>query len=154
MRIFVPVLAVVLASACGSAAAPAPTAHAATTAAKGITILASDGTVMRPITNGGRVPLRSGWATVTLSPVPLAEDGQLQVSVFDADGRQIEAEVSVDYVSMDMDHGHTIEHGVMHGNCYQMPLSFAMPGSWKLVVHVVRGGSDESVTLVLPEVGI
>lgn len=152
MRLVLAVLVAVVASACAPTAAPTPTSAAAP--GKDVTILASDGAVMRPIANGGRVPLRSGWATITLSPVPLQETAQLKVSVFDADGRLSEANVSVDYASIDMDHGHTLEHGVLHENCYQMPLSFAMPGSWRLLIHVVRGPTDDTVTLVLPEVGL
>lgn len=152
MRLVLGLVLSLVASACAPAAAPAPVSAAAS--GKDVTILASDGGVMRPIANGGRVPLRSGWATVTLSPVPLQDTGQLKVSVFDADGRLAEADVSVDYVSMDMDHGHTVERGVLHENCYQMPLSFAMPGSWRLQIHVVHGAADETVTLVLPEVGL
>lgn len=152
MRLVLALLVAVVASACAPTAAPIPTSAAAP--GKDITILASDGAVMRPIANGGRVPLRSGWATITLSPVPLQETAQLKVSVFDADGRLAEANVSVDYASIDMDHGHTLEHGVLHENCYQMPLSFAMPGSWRLLIHVVRGPTDDTVTLVLPEVGL
>ncbi|HZP94964.1 MAG TPA: hypothetical protein VFC31_01320 [Candidatus Limnocylindria bacterium] len=147
-------LAAVIASACTTTAVSAPASAPAAGGGKDITILAGDGAVMRPIANGGRVPLRSGWATITLSPVPLAETGQLRVSVFDAEGRQTEADVFVDYASIDMDHGHTVEHGVLRENCYQMPLSFAMPGSWRLMIHVVRGATDETVTVVLPEVGL
>ncbi|HEU5288219.1 MAG TPA: hypothetical protein VFV20_07440 [Candidatus Limnocylindria bacterium] len=152
MRLVLTLLVAVVASACAPTAAPTPTSAAAP--AKDVTILASDGGVMRPIANGGRVPLRGGWATITLSPVPLQETAQLKVSVFDAEGRLAEANVSVDYASIDMDHGHTLERGVLHENCYQMPLSFAMPGSWRLLIHVVRGPTDDTVTLVLPDVGL
>jgi len=29
-----------------------------------------------------------------------------------------------------------------------------MPGSWRLVIHVVRGGTEETLTVVLPDVGL
>lgn len=154
MRLIGVLLAGLIATACGQASVGTPASASASATGKDVTILASDGAVMRPIANGGRVPLRAGWATITLSPVPLEETAQLQVSVFDTGGHLVDADVSVDYVSMDMDHGHTVEHGVLHENCYRMPLSFAMPGSWRLLVHVVRGGTDDTVTLVLPEVGL
>lgn len=151
MRRVAVVLALSLVTACAPAAtAPAPAAVSATD----VTILASDGAVMRPIANGGRVPLRTGWITVHFAPVPLEEDGELKVSVFDADGRPAQADVSVDYASMDMDHGQEMAQGVFHENCYQMHLSFVMPGRWRLVVHVARGGNEEAVTLILPEVGL
>jgi hypothetical protein len=154
MKLAVPLLAALLVSGCSApaTATPARAASAATAAAE--TILASDGGVLRPIQNGDRLALRSGWATVRLTPLPLETDGQLQVSIFDADGQPASAEVSVDYASMDMDHGHMVEHGVMHEGCYQMPLTFAMPGSWRLVIHVVRAGTEETLTVVLPEVGL
>ncbi len=152
MRLVAGILAALLVAGCSPAAATPTAAGAA--AARATTILASEGGVMRPIANGDRVALRTGWATVRLSPVSIDADAQLEVSVFDPDGRPATADVSVDYVSMDMDHGHTVEHGVLHENCYRMPLSFAMPGSWRLAIHVVRGGAEEIVTLVLPDVGL
>ncbi len=153
MRFVAAILGALLVTGCSSATTTT-SAPAAVTAAKDTTILASDGGVMRPITNGDRVGLHSGWATLRLSPTRIETDGRLQVSLFDADGRPVAADVSVDYASMDMDHGHTIEHGVMHEGCYQMPLAFAMPGSWRLVIHVVRGGTEETLTVVLPDVGL
>ena len=154
MKLGAAILAALLVAGCSSTVTMKPSTVSTTAAAKETTILASEGGVLRPIANGGRVALRSGWATVRLSPTRVDQDGQLEVSVFDADGRPATAEVSVDYVSMDMDHGHTMEHGVFHEDCYRMPLSFVMPGSWRLVIHVARGGTDETVTLVLPDVGL
>ena len=152
MRLAAAILGALLVTSCSSAATTAP-APATTGTAKETTILAKDGGVLRPIANGGRLALRSGWATVRLSPTPLETDGQLEVSVFDTDGRPATADVSVDYVSMDMDHGHTMERGVLHEGCYRMPLAFVMPGSWRLVIHVARGGTEETLTVVLPDVG-
>ena len=152
-------LAVALAGVLVIACAPAadvrpPSTQTVGRSAGDISILVGDGTVMRPIANGGRVPLGTGWATLRFSPVPLGEDGQLQVAVFDGEGKPVDADVSVDYASLDMDHGHMVERGVFHENCYQMRLSFAMPGRWRLLVHVVRGASEDTVTVLLPEVGL
>ncbi len=157
MRLAAAILGALLITACSSVATTTPAPAAATpasAAAKETTILANDGGVLRPIANGGRVALRNGWATVRLSPTRLDVEGQLEVSIFDPDGRPATADVSVDYVSMDMDHGHTIERGVLHEGCYRMPLVFLMPGSWRLVIHVVRGGTEETLTVVLPDVGL
>lgn len=150
MRLVSLALAISLAVACSPAVTPAPAAPAVA----GVTILASDGAAMRPIVNGGRVPLRNGWATIQIAPVPLTGDGRLRVGVFDRDGREVDADVSVDYSSLDMDHGHIIERGVLHERCYEMPLSFAMPGRWRLLIHVVRDADEDTVTLLLPEVGL
>lgn len=152
MRLLAAVLAAILVAACSPGASttvePGPVASA-----KSITILANEGGVLRPIENGARLPLRSGWVTLRLATAATLE-GQLEVSVFDADGRQATADVAVDYSSIDMDHGHTTEQGVLHEGCYRMPLSFAMPGAWRLVIHVVRGGTPETLTVVLPDVGL
>jgi hypothetical protein len=148
----VALLSVVLASGCAAATATPPATTAA--AADEAPLLANEGGVLRPIENGGRVAMHSGYATVRLSPSPQSMDPLLQVTVFDAaDGAQ-EADVSVDYESLDMDHGVTTAHGMLHEGCYRMGLSFGMAGSWRLVIHVTRAGAEEKVVLVLPWVGL
>jgi len=155
MRLAAAIFATLLVTGCSAAVATSPASPTPFgQIARDTTILTSDGGVLRPIPNGGRVALRSGWAAVRLAPGKLEDRGRLEVTVFDADGRQASADVSVDYASMDMDHGHTLEHGVVHEGCYRMPLTFVMPGSWRLVVRIARGGADETFTLVLPDVGM
>lgn len=58
------------------------------------------------------------------------------------------------HVSIDMDHGQTTEAGVLHGDCYRMRLAFVMLGVWRLHLHVTRDGLAETVTIVLPSVGL
>jgi len=136
---------------CG--APPALPAPATVPAAKQIAILASEGGVLRPIANGGRVALRGGWATVTLAPAAGGE-ADLDIALFDSAGRTVTGDVRASYESMDMDHGSTVEPGVLHGDCYRVRLSFIMPGAWRVVVHVAHDGVEESLTLVLPQAGL
>jgi len=151
MRLAAALLSALLVSGCTAATAAAPAPAATTPDAP---LLASEGGVLRPIDNGGRVALHSGYATVRLSPSPQSMDPLLQVYVFDSAGQAATADISVDYESLDMDHGISTAQGVWHEGCYRMGLSFGMAGSWRLVIHVVRAGAEEKVVLVLPWVGL
>jgi hypothetical protein len=151
MRIVALVLAGVLAGACGAAAADPPAS--ASQAIPSATILVSEGGILRPLQNGGRVPLRGGWATVQLTPVPLRSQAELFVTLFDAAGTARAGDISAQYESLDMDHGRNGATGMAYERGYRMPLSFEMPGSWKILVRVSRGGAEETITLVLPQVG-
>jgi hypothetical protein len=141
-----------LATGCSAAAAaPAPKAAVVVDEAP---LLASEGGVLRPIDNGGRVAMKGGYAEVRFTPSPQSMDPQLQVSLFDPAGQPRTADVSVEWESLDMDHGTDSATGSLHEGCYRMRLSFAMPGSWRLKVHVTGSGAEEIVTLVLPWVGL
>jgi ABC-type transport system substrate-binding protein len=150
--IAIALVSVVLATACsGATAAPPATTPAAAPEAP---LLANEGGVLRPIDNGGRVAMHDGYATVRLSPSPQSMDPLLQVWVFDSAGQAQEADVTVDYDSLDMDHGVSTAHGTLHEGCYRMGLSFGMAGSWRLVIHVTRAGAEEKMVLMLPWVGL
>lgn len=144
--------AVVFTAACGRAAAvssgPPPGDAGATV------ILANDGGVLRPIANGGRVTLRTGSASVRFVPYPVKLDGDLDVALFDANGRPVAGDVKVYYESIDMDHDRITARGVRHGDAYRVPFSFLMPGAWRLVITVGRpdDGTSDRFVLMLPQV--
>lgn len=156
MRLGAAIMIALLVSGCSTATAavPAPVAKQAPAATQDAPLLASEGGILRPFDNGGRLAMHSGYATVKLSPSPQSMDPLLQVSVFDSAGQAQDADVSVDYESLDMDHGVTTAVGHFHEGCYRMGLSFGMAGSWRVVIHVKRSGSEEKVVLVLPWVGL
>jgi len=117
-------------------------------------LLTNEGGVLRPIENGGRLPMRSGYATVRLTPGPQSMDPQIDLVVFDSSGQPLTADVTAEYESLDMDHGvEKIQARAVDG-CYRMRLSFSMQGMWRVIIHVARGGADEKLTLVLPWVGL
>jgi hypothetical protein len=147
--ILVAVLVAVLATGCsvGVAASQPPATSEAN-------LLVSEGGMLRPIDNGGRVGLKSGWATVKLWPSPQDMDPNLEVAVFDAAGNVVSADVWVVYEMMDMDHGIDESRATFREGLHRMHLSFGMQGSWKLVVHIARAGLEESVVLVLPWIGL
>ncbi len=154
MRIAALILVGALLGACTEAVAhPQPPSAAGGTSA-GATILVSEGGVMRPIQNGGRVALRSGWATLRFSPLPLDFESSLDVALFDSSGASVTGDVSAQYESIDMDHGRTTSTGSPHEGGYRMPLAFEMPGAWRVVVRIARGGTEETITIVLPAVGL
>jgi hypothetical protein len=153
MRLAAVILSGLLASGC-VAATTAAVAPAAPAAMPDAPLLASEGGILRPIDNGGRVAMHSGYATVRLSPSAQSMDPLLEISLFDSAGNPANADVSVDYESLDMDHGTSVAKGVFHEGCYRMGLSFGMAGSWRLVIHVMRSGTEEKVVLVLPWVGL
>ncbi|HEY3218944.1 MAG TPA: FixH family protein [Candidatus Limnocylindria bacterium] len=149
MRLAAALVWLVLAAGCSSATAavPTPTTEEAP-------ILASEGGVLRPIDNGSRLAMKSGYATVRLWPSPQSMDPSLQVALFDPSGQATSAEVWVVTEMLDMDHGTEKISATLRDGLYQMRLSFGMPGSWRLVVHVKRGGAEETITLVLPWIGL
>ena len=150
MKLAAALLSMLLVTGCTAATAAVPTP----TAAPDAPILASEGGVLRPIDNGGRLPLKTGYATVRLWPSPQSMDPNLQVALFDASGVASTAEVWVFTEMVDMDHGTETIPATVRDGVYQMHLSFGMPGSWRLVVHVKRGGVEETFTLVLPWIGL
>lgn len=117
-------------------------------------ILVDEGGVMRPVANGGRVALRSGWAIVRFDRVPIAPESQVVVTVFDGSGAATAAEVTAVYEALDMDHGRAVARAVTDGGSHRLRLAFEMPGQWKVTVRVARAGSEETFTLVLPLVGL
>ena len=151
MRLAAAMLAASFVGACGSAAATtaAPPAGAAVTKAS---ILVSDGGILRPIQNGGRVPLRGGWATVRFSSLN-ADHIDLDVSIFDTGGRSVAAAVRLEYESTDMDHGVMGSKAVGREGGYRIPIDIPMPGAFRMTLHVTRGAAEDTVTLVLPQVG-
>lgn len=151
MRSLLAVAGLVLAScATASAAIPAST----TTAMPDAPLLVSEGGVLRPVDNGARLPLRIGYAMVKLTPGPQSMDPDIDVAIFDSAGTSAGADVFAEYESLDMDHG--VERVLARdvGGHYRMRLSFAMPGTWRVVIHVTRGPADEKLVLVLPWVGL
>jgi YtkA-like protein len=150
MKIVALILSAIVFAACSSASAAVP----APAISEEAPLLASEGGVLRPIDNGSRVALHDGYATVRLAPSPQSMDPRLEVAVFDSAGKQQAADVFVVTQMMDMDHGTEQIAANFQGGVYGMRLSFGMPGSWKLVVHIVRGAREETVTLVLPWVGL
>jgi len=148
------VLAGLLLAACSPASASVPTATATTAAVPEAPLLTSEGGVLRPVDNGARLPLRSGYATVRLTPGPQSMDPQIDISVFDAAGTSLGADIFAEYESLDMDHGIEKVQARDVGGHYRIRLSFAMPGAWRVVIHVTRGAADERLVLVLPWVGL
>lgn len=148
-------LVVALALALVTACAPAAATTASTGAAEEQpTILASDGGLLRPITNGGRVAIPDGWATVTFSPLPLArEQLDLDIAVLDAAGRPVDAAVQVTYEMLDMSHGVFTQRATLHQGRHRMPVNIAMPGRWRFTVTIDHGGRATTVVLVVPEIG-
>lgn len=144
-------------AACSTASAETATAmpHASAAAAvPDAPLLTSEGGVLRPVENGGRLPMRAGYATVRLTPGPQSMDPQIDVTLFDNSGLPVTADVFAEYESLDMDHGvEKIQARAVDGG-YRMRLSFSMQGMWRVVVHVARGASEERLTLVLPWVGL
>jgi len=117
-------------------------------------LLTSEGGVLRPVENGARLPLKSGYAIVRLSPSPRSMDPDVDVDVFDARGTAVVADVVAEYESLDMDHGVERVQAKPRLGGYRMRLSFAMQGSWRVVIHITRGIVEDTVTLVLPSVGL
>lgn len=152
MRLAAAILTASILTACGSAAATTPT-PASGAGATEAAILASDGDVLRPIANGGRVALREGWATIRFSSLA-SERADLDVALFDVSGRSVRGDVRVSYASLDMDHGSTTTVAAEHEGAYRVPLEFVMPGRWRLVVRITRGDVQETLTILLPEVGL
>lgn len=148
-------LAGALLGACG-AAATATVPDPESTAAEAIetTILVLDGGMLRPVENGGRVAIRDGWATVTLSPPPLQRtDFALDVAVLDASGRAVDAAVEVTYEMVQMDHGVFTERATIHAGRYRVPVHIPMPGTRRFTVRIDRGGVVTSLIVVVPEIG-
>jgi hypothetical protein len=150
MKLAAALLGLLLATACSAATAAVPTP----TPGPDAPILASEGGVLRPVENGGRLPLKTGYATVRLWPSPQSMDPNLQVAIFDASGQAAVAEVWVISEMLDMEHGTETIPATVRDGFYQMHLSFGMPGAWRLAVHVKRGGVEETITLVLPWIGL
>jgi hypothetical protein len=150
MRLIVAILGALLVAGCAAPTVSAPTPPAVPDAP----LLASEGGILRPIDNGGRIAMHGGYAMVRLSPSPQSMDPLLQVSLFDTADQPMTADVSVDYESLDMDHGISSTTGMFHDGCYRMGLSFGMAGSWRVIIHVARAGNEERLTLVLPWVGL
>jgi len=150
MRIAAVLLATMLVGCTASAATPST----GTDAEDGVTMLASDRGIMRPLENGGRVSLASGYATLRLWPSPRSMDPDVYVSVFDETGKAVAADVSIDWEMLDMDHGQNTDHAQLRDGTYRTRLSFGMAGRWRLVVHIDRGGIDEKVVVLLPSIGL
>jgi len=159
MRLAAALLIGALATACSTASADTgtPTAAPANPAALSIPdvpLLASEGGVLRPIDNGGRVAMQRGYATVRMTPSPQSMDPRLEIALFDSDGKAQTADVWVVTEMVDMDMGSEEVHARVDNGTYTMRLSFGMPGAWRLKVHVVRAGNDEGFTIVVPWVGL
>ena len=156
MKKLVVALAGLVLAACSSASAQTatPMPHASAAAVPDAPLLTSEGGVLRPIENGSRLPMRSGYATVRLTPGPQSMDPQIDVTVFDGSGQAVTADVFAEYESLDMDHGIEKIQARQVDGCYRMRPSFSMQGTWRVVIHVARGATEEKLTLVLPWVGL
>jgi len=152
MRTLAIALAGLLIASCSAASAAAPTPT--TTAMPDAPLMVSEGGVLRPVDNGARLPLPSGYAIVKLTPGPQSMDPDLDVTIFDSAGTPAGVDVSAEFESLDMDHGIERVQARKTGSSYRMRLSFAMPGTWRVVIHVARGTSEEKLVLVLPWVGL
>lgn len=150
MRPLVLVAAAVLAAACGEAVGHP---DAVRVAAGPATMLLSDGGVMRPLEQGGRVALRSGWATVSALPGPRDGEIEMTVALFDAAGAPADAGVSAVYESLEMDHGRTVVQGVVREGAARLALRITMPGAWGVELRIRRADADETFRLMLPDVG-
>lgn len=148
-------LAAALALALVTACAPTAVTNARMPAAgEEPTILATDGGLLRPIRNGGRVAIPDGWATLTFSPLPLQRDQlDLDVGVLDAAGRPADAAVQVTYESLDMDHGVFTQRATAHERRYRVPVQIVMPGRWRFTVSIERGGQATRLVIVVPDIG-
>ena len=155
MRPVALILAGALLGACGVAptAAP-PDPEPAMVEVIDTTILISDGGMLRPIENGGRVTIPDGWVTVTLSPPPLQRtDFTLDVEVLDDSGIAVDAAVEISYQMLQMDHGVFTERATAHAGRYRIPVHIPMPGTWRFTVSIDRGGVVTSLVVVVPEIG-
>jgi hypothetical protein len=150
MRLLI-VLGLALVTACAPATA---TSAGAIRAEEEPTFLVSDGGVLRPIKNGGRVAIPDGWATVTFSPLPLQRsDLNLDVGLADAAGRPIDAAVEVTYEMLDMSHGVYAARATAHQGRYRMPVQVVMPGRWRFTLTIDRGGRPTTVVIVGADIG-
>ena len=146
-------LAGLVLAACSTASATTPS-PAPNVPMPDAPLLTSEGGVLRPVDNGARLPLHSGYAVVKLTPGPQSMDPDVDVTVYDGAGKQVTADVYAEYESLDMDHGVEKAQARLAEGCYRMRLSFAMQGTWRVVIHVARGATEDKVTLVLPWVGM
>ncbi len=149
MRLHAAVLAAVVLSGCGNAAALTPSSPPGDPPTP---ILTSEGGVLRPIANGGRIALMDGSATVTFDPYPIGLDGRVRIETFDGSGSPRDADVTLMYESIDMDMGQTTEKGGGPAAVHGFPLQLDMPGAWRLVFTVTRAGAAQTVRVVLPQV--
>lgn len=155
MRPLAGMLLVLTLAACTPAAAgiaAVPTPQGEEPAAE--TILVSEGGMLRPLENGGRVAISDGWATVRFSPPPLQRsDLVLDVAVLDAKGRPVQATVAVTYEMLQMDHGRSTERAVPHDGLFRMAVRIPMPGAWRFTIHIDRDGVASDLIVVVPEIG-
>ncbi len=152
MRLTGAILAALLVGGCGSAAATTAVLPAAAPAAPGPVILVSEGGVLRPVANGGRVPVRDAWATVRFSDLT-HERIDLDVAVLDIGGRSVPASVRVSFESTDMDHGTLDAIVAARDGGYRATIDVPMPGGLRVKLRIAREGSEDTVTLILPQVG-
>ena len=145
------VLGLALVTACAPAAA---TSAGAIRAEEEPTLLVSDGGVLRPIRNGGRVAIPDGWAAVTFSPLPLQRsDLYLDVGLADPAGRRIDAAVELTYEMIEMSHGVYEARATAHQGRYRMPVQVAMPGRWRFTLTIDRGGRPTTLVIIVPDIG-
>lgn len=144
-------LAALLVGAC-AARVPAAVAEPAAPADAEATVFVSEGGMLRPLANGGRVALRDGWAEVRFTPYPLGPRSDLDVRIIDGrSGRAADADVTVLYEMLGMEHGMVVQRATPRSDGHHTaPLNVAMPGQWRFMLRIARSGEVESVVLVLP----
>lgn len=116
-------------------------------------VFVSNGNMVTPLQNGGRVKLTNGWARLTFTPYPPRARSDLDVQVFYGDsGEPTIAEVSVAYEMIGMEeHGVVIQRAIPRANDhYILPLNVGMPGFWRFSLKVVFGGTMSTFVLLIP----
>lgn len=113
-------------------------------------VFLSEGGVMRPLQNGDRVALlEGGWATLTFSVFPPRDGSELEVALQGTAATSI----SVATEMVGMDHDATTETAVLRDGRYLVPLSFPMPGAYRVLVRVSGAAATSTLTLVIASGG-
>lgn len=134
-----------LASAC------VPNGPAAPPAAATPAVFLSEAGALRPIANGGRVPIADGSVEVSFAPYPPETTTQLVVVVRDATGRAVPADVRVLYEMLGMDHPAASALALRDGERHRATIGLPMPGAWRFVLRVGRAGTATSLLFIVPE---
>lgn len=135
-----------VACAAPAAAEPAPPAPPATPS-----VFLSESGMLRPIANGGRVPIADGSVELSFAPYPPATTTKLDVVVRDAAGRSTAADVMVVYDMIGMEHGAMSARAVAEGEHHRASIGLPMSGPWRFVLRVARPGAVTSLLFIVPD---
>jgi hypothetical protein len=147
MRRLALVVALLLGACSAPAAAPQPPAATPATPA----VFLSEGGLLRPVPNGGRVSMVDGSVEVSFAPYPPRTTSELSVVVRDAAGRPVAADVVVVYDMIGMEHGAMFARAVASGERQRASIGLPMPGPWKFTLRVTRASEVSSLLFIVPD---